>query len=94
MEEDFKGGGGRLGSRGSLGGKKCKNDEKWDVKMKKCVKKTNKEMRNSYLIKLLAILPLIIVSIFYKFWLLLFLLIFIILLIIIFNYDSIINAFS
>ena len=43
MEEDFKG---RV-SRGSLVGNKCKNDEKWDAKMKKCVKKTKNSLNFS-----------------------------------------------
>ena len=92
MKEDFKGTG-RV-NRGGLGGNKCKNDEKWDTKTNKCVKKTKNEMRNNYLIRLFLILPLIFVSIIYKFWLLLFIIFFIIILIIIFNYDSIKNAFS
>jgi hypothetical protein len=91
MEENFRGGRGRIGG---LRGNKCKIDEKWDIKMNKCVKKTKNEMRNNYIIKLLLIFPLIIVSIFYKFWRLLFIIIFIIFLVIIFNYDSVINAFS
>lgn len=75
-------------------GIKCKNNEKWDIKTKKCIKKTKKEIRNNYLVKSFSIFLLIILSIFYKLWSLLFLLIFIIILVIIFNYESIKNSFS
>lgn len=86
MEENFKG-----RAIGALLGNKCKNDEKWDAKMKKCVKKTK---RNNYLIQLILILPLIFVSIIYKYWLLLFIILFIIFLVIIFNYDSVKNDYN
>lgn len=89
MEEYFKGGLIR-----GLGRNICKKDEKLDIKNKKCIKKSKKEIRNNYITKLLILFPLIIVSIIYKFWLLLFLLFFIIILVIIFNYDSIKNSFS
>ena len=73
MDEYFKGGG--RGRSGGLGGNKCKNDEKWDMKTKKCVKKTKKEMRNSYSIQIIAFMILIFCSIYLKYWLSLFLLI-------------------
>jgi hypothetical protein len=93
MEECFKGSGkGMIGGRGIYN--KCKNNEKWDTKMNKCVKMSKNEIKNNYSIKFIAFSILIICSIYLKYWLSLILLVFVFILIIVFNYDSIKNSFS
>lgn len=90
MDEGFKG---IIGARGGRGGI-CKEDEKYNFKEKRCVKKNKQEMRLTYIFLLIMLLIMILELIISKLWYLLIFILIILIIFMIYNYNSIKNSLS